>query len=192
MKLTVKQQKFADNFVKTGNGKQSAIDAGYSPRTAKQMATENLSKPYLKAYIDSKLKEIEDAKIMDAKEALELLTSIARGDMTETVFVPTINGDVIEEEKTADFKTKIAAIREILKRYPGSDKLRDAQARKLVAEADLAELRVKNVTDGDDEQMTVLTNLMGKLSGEVKGVTDDESKRTDDTEAGSSTGPGTE
>lgn len=77
MKLTLKQQKFADNYIKSGNATQSAIDAGYSKKTAKVIATENLTKPYLKSYIDSKLAEIESHKIMDSNEALKLLTSIA-------------------------------------------------------------------------------------------------------------------
>lgn len=167
MKLTVKQRKFADNYIETGNAKQSAIDAGYSKRTAPTIGSENLTKPNVKSYITKKLKEIESAKIMDATEAIELLTSIARGEETETVFVPTIDGDVVQKEKPADLKTKITAIREILKRYPGSDKVRDAQARKLVAEAEIAEARARDAQDGNDDQMNVLGNLLNKLKDGV-------------------------
>lgn len=167
MKLTVKQRKFADNYIETGNAKQSAIDAGYAKRSAQQIGAENLLKPVIKSYITKKLKEIESAKIMDATEAIELLTSIARGEETETVYIPTITGDVVEEEKPADLKTKITAIREILKRYPSSDKVRDAQARKLLAEAEITEARAKDVKEGSDGQMNVLTNLLDELKDGV-------------------------
>jgi len=52
MKLTPKQKKFADEYIKTGNATQSAIEAGYSKRTAAVIATENLIKPNIKAYIE--------------------------------------------------------------------------------------------------------------------------------------------
>ncbi|MDE9864442.1 terminase small subunit [Staphylococcus pseudintermedius] len=34
MKISRKQQKFADEYIKTGNAKQSAISAGYSKKSA--------------------------------------------------------------------------------------------------------------------------------------------------------------
>lgn len=150
MKLTVKQQKFADNYIESGNATQSAIDAGYSKKTAKVIATENLSKPYLKSYIDSKLAEIESHKIMDATEALQLLTSIARGETKETVISSTPFGTT-EDEKTADLKTRISAMKEILKRYPSSDKLMGAKIRKLEAEADVAEQKARDARSGGQD-----------------------------------------
>ena len=73
MKLTAKQKKFADNYIKTGNATQSAIDAGYSKKTAPTIASENLIKPNIKAYIDEKMREIESDRIMGAQEALRSL-----------------------------------------------------------------------------------------------------------------------
>mgnify|MGYP004713288073 FL=1 len=143
MKLTEKQRRFADNYIKTGNAKQSAIDAGYSAHTAKSIGQENLTKPDLKKYIDYKLAEIESQKIMDATEALQLLTSIARGETKETVISSTPFGTT-EDEKTADLKTRISAMKEILKRYPSSDKLMGAKIRKLEAEADVAEQKARD------------------------------------------------
>src|SRR5690625_1285887 len=55
-KLTVKQKRFADNYIETGNARQSAISAGYSERTASVIASENLTKPNILAYIDKQLK----------------------------------------------------------------------------------------------------------------------------------------
>lgn len=64
----------------------------------------------------------------------------------ETVVVGTMDG-VETVEKEADIKTRITALKEILKRYPGNDKLVEQQVRKLTADADMAEARVRLMND---------------------------------------------
>lgn len=81
----MKQQKFADEYIKTGNASQSAVKAGYSKKTAKFIGAENLKKPYLKEYIDKQLEEIHNSKIADAQEIQEFLTAVMKGEVTETV-----------------------------------------------------------------------------------------------------------
>lgn len=158
--LTPKQKKFADNYIKTGNATQSAIEAGYSKKTAPTIASENLIKPNIKSYIGKKMKEIESHKIMDAKEAMELLTRIARGEEKETVIVGTADG-LASTTKEADLKTRINATKELLKRYPDNDKLVEQQIRKLKAEADIAEARAKSVdTSFNDEDRTIILDDM--------------------------------
>ena len=142
MKLTARQKKFADNYIKTGNATQSAIDAGYSKKTAKSVGSENLTKPDIKAYIAEKMREIESDRIMGAQEALEFLTNVVRGKELETKVVTT-QFDVSTVKVPADVKTKISAAKEILKRYPDNDKLLEQQIRKITAEADIAEARAK-------------------------------------------------
>ncbi|MCT3055807.1 terminase small subunit [Leuconostoc citreum] len=146
MKLTPKQKKFADEYIKTGNATQSAIEAGYSKKTAQVIGAENLSKPMVKSYIEERMAEIASKRVMSYTEAVELLTSIARGEEKETVVVATPIG-VEEVEKEPDTKTRIIAVREILKRYPNNDKLVEQQIRKLSAEADIAEANAREVTD---------------------------------------------
>lgn len=77
--MTPKQKKFCDEYIKSGNAKQSAIKAGYSPKTAKSIGQENLTKPDLKAYIDERLKELSDHKILSAAEVLEYLSRVVAG-----------------------------------------------------------------------------------------------------------------
>jgi len=43
--LTAKQQRFVEEFLVDGNATQAAIRAGYSERTARSIAQENLTKP---------------------------------------------------------------------------------------------------------------------------------------------------
>lgn len=47
-KLSEKQQRFVEEYLVDGNATQAAIRAGYSKKTAKSIATENLSKPAIK------------------------------------------------------------------------------------------------------------------------------------------------
>ena len=142
MKLTEKQKRFADEYIKSGNATQAAIKAGYSKKTAKIVASQNLTKLNVKSYIDDRMKVIEDNRIMTAKEAVEFLTSVVRGDVKETVVIGTPFG-AEEVEKEADVKTRISAVKELLKRYPDNDKVMEQQLRKLTAEADIAEAKAK-------------------------------------------------
>lgn len=150
MKLTEKQKRFADEYIKSGNATQAAIKAGYSKKTAKIVASQNLTKLNVKSYIDDRMKVIEDNRIMTAKEAVEFLTRVVRGDVKETVVIGTPVG-AEEVEKEADVKTRISAVKELLKRYPDNDKLMEQQLRKLAAEADLAEAKAKEyIEDSSD------------------------------------------
>ncbi|WP_282804037.1 terminase small subunit [Secundilactobacillus kimchicus] len=167
MKLTVKQQKFADNYIETGNATQAAIDAGYAKRSAHSIGTENLQKPAIKQYVEEKMVEIQSKKIMDATEALELITRIARGEEKETVFVPLLDGSVSEEEKAADLKTKMAAAKEILKRHPADDRMMSLELRRREAEAILAEHKADEVQETGSEQMDTLSELMNKLTDDI-------------------------
>lgn len=93
-KLTLKQQRFVDEYIISGNATQAAIKAGYSKKTTNRIATENLSKPVIKTAIDKRNAEIQSEKTMDMQEVMELLASIARGETTEETV--TNKGDVIE------------------------------------------------------------------------------------------------
>jgi hypothetical protein len=60
--LTVKQARFADHYLVTGNATEAARRAGYSERTARQMASENLSKPAIKTRLQA-LQQAQAAKM---------------------------------------------------------------------------------------------------------------------------------
>ena len=50
-KLTLRQQRFVEEYLVDLNATQAAIRAGYSPKTARQQGHENLTKPYIEAAI---------------------------------------------------------------------------------------------------------------------------------------------
>ncbi len=68
-------------------------------------------------------------------------------------------------KKEADLKTRISAIKEILKRYPDNDKLMKQQLRKLTAEADIMEAKAKREVSGDGTD-TVNVNIVMPNSDE--------------------------
>lgn len=150
VKLTEKQKRFADYYIESGNATQAAINAGYAKRSAQQIGAENLSKPVIKTYIDERLEQIASERIMSAQEAVELLSSIARAEITEQVVVTTMEGAEVVD-KPPDVKTRIIAIKEILKRYPDNDKLVEQQIRKLTADADLAEIKANTIKGLSDD-----------------------------------------
>ena len=61
MKLTIKQQKFADEYIISGNIYNSLIKAGYSENYAKSRGYEMLENVGIKSYIDERLKEVKKA-----------------------------------------------------------------------------------------------------------------------------------
>ena len=162
-KLTVKQQKFCDEYIKSGNATEAALKAGYRSRTAYSIGNENLKKPELKKYIEEKIKEIESAKLATAKETLEYLTSVMRGEQTETVV--TAKGLYRNVEVSA--KDRISAAKELLKRYP-VDPLSKMQLRKINAEADLLEARVKAMQGNNTTQEDKVAKMMGELQDAIR------------------------
>lgn len=158
MKLTPKQKKFADEYIKTGNATQSAITAGYSEAYAKARSAEMSVNVGIKSYIEERMAEIKSKRIMDIEEAVEILTSIARGEEKETVVVAT-PVSVEKVEKEADLKTRISALKEILKRYPNNDKLIEQQIRKLSAQADVAQIQAKRMAEGE-QNSSVNVNIV--------------------------------
>lgn len=81
MALTNKQQVFINEYLVDFNATQAAIRAGYSPKTARQTGSENLSKPDIKAAIEARIAELH----MSANEVLKRLADHARGTMEDFI-----------------------------------------------------------------------------------------------------------
>ncbi len=82
-KLTQKQILFAKEYLKDLNATQAAIRAGYSKKTAKQIATENLSKPAIAAAIQAGCKKRMDKVEVDADWVLQRLVEEAEADVAD-------------------------------------------------------------------------------------------------------------
>lgn len=157
MKLTQKQRLFADEYIKSGNATQSAIKAGYSPKTVRSIGQENLTKPDIKAYIDAKMAEIESHKIADAKEVLEFYTRVLRGEEKEEVPMATAE-DVITIEKSPSIKDKISVAKELMKRYPLSDPIVQAQLKKLEIDTEISKQKAAAYKNDNNFTKIVFTD----------------------------------
>lgn len=106
-KLSLKQQRFADEYIICANVEQAAIKAGYSKSYARGNAYKLLANVSIKAYIDERLEVLNSEKVADQQEVMQFLTSIMRGEVTEPV--PIFVGDGFQEVK--DLKPNVQARR---------------------------------------------------------------------------------
>lgn len=81
--LTDKQRAFINAYLRHWNGTKAAIEAGYSERSARQIASENLSKPDIFNEIERRRKEL----MMSTDEALLRLSNQGRASFAEMVKV---------------------------------------------------------------------------------------------------------
>ncbi len=115
--MNARQKKFCDEYLIDCNATQAAIRAGYSPKTAKQIGQENLTKPDLKAYIDEQLEILHNQKTADAREVLEYLTAVMRGEYTEQVLKLIGEGIQTITDIDVSAKERLKAAELIGKRY---------------------------------------------------------------------------
>jgi Terminase small subunit len=57
-RLSIKQERFIQAYARSGNGAGAAREAGYKPAAAKQIASENLTKPDVKAALSQEMARI--------------------------------------------------------------------------------------------------------------------------------------
>lgn len=116
-KMTLKQQRFADEYIITGNFYKSAVEAGYSEKYAKSQSHKLLENVGIKNYIDERLAKLESEKIATQEEVLQYLTSVMRGEKTEPLLVLDGEGTqkVIEAVPSVQSRTKAAEL--LGKRY---------------------------------------------------------------------------
>ena len=116
-KLTLKQQRFADEYIISGNATQSAIKAGYSKKYAATNTDKLLKNTNIKNYIDERLKELEDKAIAKQEEVLQYLTSVMRGEHEEEVLCGIGEGVQSTIRVEVGAKDRIKAAELLGKRY---------------------------------------------------------------------------
>jgi len=81
--LTLRQIKFCEEYVNSGNATQSAINAGYSPKSARFYASKNLTKHNIKAYISEKRASTRQFYKSKRYSHLDDLVKLATGEIQE-------------------------------------------------------------------------------------------------------------
>ena len=116
-KLSIKQKRFADEYIISGNATQSAIIAGYSKKYAATNTDKLLKNTNIKNYIDERLKELEDKAIAKQEEVLKYLTSVMRGEHEEEVLYGIGEGVQSTRHVEVGAKDRIKAAELLGKRY---------------------------------------------------------------------------
>lgn len=170
MKLTAKQRKFANAWIKTHNATQSAIKAGYSKKAASSIGAENLRKPQIQEYINKRTSKVEKQEDDEVDMVLTNIYRIATGKEI-TNHSKTVDNlkDKVVHDKTytspAETKEQIAAA-ELWMKIKGQFKndnaeIEKARVKKLNAEARIAEAKAKRETDDSNGHVSVNITMPG-------------------------------
>ena len=150
-KLTPKQKKFCDEYLKLGNAAQAAKNAGYSEKTAYRTGADNLKVPHILDYINARQEQIASKDIADIEEIMKYLTDVMRGKIKD------------QFDLDASLSERTKAAQELLKRNVDDRKMN----------LELAKLEAQFKDNGSDEDAK--DNFMDALNSAASEVwTDDE------------------
>lgn len=150
-KLTPKQKKFCDEYLKLGNATQAAKNAGYSEKTAYRTGADNLKVPHILDYINARQEQIASKDIADIEEIMKYLTDVMRGKIKD------------QFDLDASLSERTKAAQELLKRNVDDRKMN----------LELAKLEAQFKDNGSDEDAK--DNFMYALNSTASEVwTDDE------------------
>ena len=150
-KLTPKQKKFCDEYLKLGNATQAAKNAGYSEKTAYRTGADNLKVPHILDYINARQEQIASKDIADIEEIMKYLTDVMRGKIKD------------QFDLDASLSERTKAAQELLKRNVDDRKIN----------LELAKLEAQFKDNGSDEDAK--DNFMDALNSTASEVwADDE------------------
>nr|DAS64057.1 MAG TPA: Terminase small subunit [Caudoviricetes sp.] len=141
--MSLKQQRFADEYIISGNATQAAVKAGYSSKYANTNASKLLQNTTIKSYVDERLAQLASDKVATQEEVLTYLTSVMRGETQEQTLcsIGELGQEVIDIDVGA--KDRIKAAELLGKRFRmWTEKV----------ETDITQAVVIDVGDWDDDQ----------------------------------------
>lgn len=116
-KMTVKQQRFCDEYIISLNATQAAIKAGYAEKYAHTNANKLLQITTIKEYIAERMAEKDEELIATQDEVLRYLTAVMRGRSKSSVLARQFDGSEKVIEKPPDEKERTKAAELLGKRY---------------------------------------------------------------------------
>ena len=172
-KLTPKQRKFANEFIKTNNAYKSAIKAGYSKNYASVGTKKLLENVRIQNYIKQKTGDVEKRESVEADEVLKNIYRISAGKEIERHYVQIDNlakeaagdddslgarmGYMVDNTTLTPASTKEqVAAAELWFKLNGnlkndSKEVEEQKIRKLEAEADVAEQKARDARSGGQD-----------------------------------------
>lgn len=109
--LSLKQRRFCEEYVISGNATEAAKKAGYSEKTAREIGRQNLTKLDIQKYIQELTKAPQNGRIATGEEVLAFFTEVMK------------NGEVA-------WKDRLRAAENLAKRQ-GVDKPTDGEESKV-------------------------------------------------------------
>lgn len=114
--LTEKQKLFVQQYLVDYNATQSAIRAGYSPKTAVKQGSRLLTNADIQEHIEIEKKKTNEELIAKREDVLKYLTSVMRGETQSSVLALDVEGGQKPIDKTPDEKERLKAA-ELLGKY---------------------------------------------------------------------------
>ena len=111
-KLTAKQERFVEEYLIDLNATQAAIRAGYSPLSARQVGTENLSKPSIRACIDKEMAERSKRTGINQDRVIRELARLAFVNANDVIDIEeaTLKSGATEDDTAAIASVKVKTI----------------------------------------------------------------------------------
>lgn len=81
--LTPLEQAFISSYIRCKNGSQAVREAGYKTKRPESYARALLERDYVRVEIQTRLQQMESAKIADANEIMRFYTSVMRGEVLD-------------------------------------------------------------------------------------------------------------
>lgn len=121
--MTDKERRFCDEYLIDGNATQAALRAGYSACTATNASrwldpnSTKKYKPEVDEYIKAALEQLHNEKTADAREVMEYLSAVMRGEHKEQALALAGEGtqEIVDIDVSARERLKAAEL--LGKRY---------------------------------------------------------------------------
>ena len=148
-KLSKKQEMFCRYYVSNGhNATKAAISAGYSEKTAKVIAMENLTKPYLIDFVNELEKPVLDKLSISEDWVLTKLKNFSESNITDYFDIDN-EGNIKLKDLTKLPKEKIEAIESIEQTEKGRIKIKLVDKRASVVDIGRNYGMFKDIIEGN-------------------------------------------
>lgn len=106
--MTAKQKRFVEEYLIDLNATQAAIRAGYSPNSARDIGSENLTKPHIRARVDEALAERSKRTGINADRVVRELARIAFVNAADVI---NFDSATLSENASEDDTAAIASVK---------------------------------------------------------------------------------
>ena len=165
--MTQKQKRFIEEYLIDLNATQAAIRAGYSPDTAQQTGSENLSKPVIRTGIDRAMAERSKRTGVNAERVVQELAKIAFVNAAEVIDpkTATVKEDALPEDTAAIQSVKVKTFGEdgLEREIKMADKLKALEL--LGKHLGMFKDRIE-LSGGLDTEKSKLDDLIGQMRGD--------------------------